>query len=108
MALTPEDVRNKQFSTVRFKEGYDLDEVDGFLDDVETELTRLLRENEELRNQVAALQQQRAAAPVRPAEPATPPAPAVAPVPVPAAPAVDPTSQMARMLEITSRPSLAA
>jgi len=28
MALTPEDVRNKQFTTVRFKEGYDLDEVD--------------------------------------------------------------------------------
>jgi DivIVA domain-containing protein len=35
MALTPEDVRNKQFTTVRFKEGYDLDEVDNFLDEIE-------------------------------------------------------------------------
>jgi len=34
MALTPEDVRNKQFSTVRLKEGYDEDEVDEFLDRV--------------------------------------------------------------------------
>ncbi len=32
MALTPQDVANKQFTTVRFKEGYDLDEVDNFLD----------------------------------------------------------------------------
>jgi DivIVA domain-containing protein len=38
MALTPEDVRNKQFTTVRFKEGYDLDEVDNFLDEIEESL----------------------------------------------------------------------
>ena len=44
MTLTPEDVRNKQFATVRFKEGYDLDEVDKFLDDVEAELLRLAAE----------------------------------------------------------------
>ena len=48
MPLTPEDVRNKQFSTVRLREGYDMDEVDAFLDEVEAELTRLGRDNEDL------------------------------------------------------------
>lgn len=54
MPLTPEDVRNKQFTTVRLREGYDEDEVDAFLDEVEAELTRLLRENDELRAKLAA------------------------------------------------------
>lgn len=54
MPLTPEDVRNKQFTTVRLREGYDEDEVDAFLDEVESELTRLLRENEDLRAKLAA------------------------------------------------------
>jgi len=49
MPLTPEDVSNKRFTAVRLREGYDMTEVDQFLDEVETELTRLLRENEELR-----------------------------------------------------------
>src|ERR1700722_18127441 len=54
MPLTPEDVHNKQFTTVRLREGYDEEEVDAFLDEVEAELTRLLRENEELRAKLAA------------------------------------------------------
>jgi len=49
MALTPEDVRNKQFTTVRFKEGYDLDEVDDFLDEIEESLAAVTREAEDLR-----------------------------------------------------------
>ena len=49
MALTPEEVRNKQFTTVRFKEGYDLDEVDSFLDEIEVEISRLSIENDDLR-----------------------------------------------------------
>ena len=49
MALTPEDVRNKQFTTVRFKEGYDLDEVDNFLDEIEESLAAVTREAEDLR-----------------------------------------------------------
>ncbi len=43
MPLTPTDVANKQFR-IAFR-GYSLDEVDAFLDEVETELTRLLRDN---------------------------------------------------------------
>ena len=49
MALTPEDVRNKQFTTVRFKEGYDLDEVDNFLDEVEVSLSAATLEAKDLR-----------------------------------------------------------
>jgi DivIVA domain-containing protein len=53
MPLTPADVRNKQFSTTRLRPGYDEEEVDAFLDEVEAELDRLLQENEELRGKLA-------------------------------------------------------
>lgn len=49
MTLTPQDVANKEFLTVRLREGYDMQEVDQFLDDVEAELRRLYDENEQLR-----------------------------------------------------------
>jgi DivIVA domain-containing protein len=49
MPLTPADVRNKQFSTTRLRPGYDEEEVDAFLDEVESELDRLIQENEDLR-----------------------------------------------------------
>ncbi len=48
MSLTPEDVKNKQFTTVRFKEGYDLDEVDNFLDDIESAMNALVQEKNDL------------------------------------------------------------
>ena len=35
MPLTPEDVSNKRFTPVRLREGYDMGEVDQFLDEVE-------------------------------------------------------------------------
>ena len=53
MPLTPADVRNKQFSTTRLRPGYDEEEVDAFLDAVESELDRLIQENEELRAKLA-------------------------------------------------------
>jgi DivIVA domain-containing protein len=53
MPLTPADVRNKQFSTTRLRPGYDEEEVDAFLDEVEAELDRLIQENEELRGKLA-------------------------------------------------------
>jgi DivIVA domain-containing protein len=53
MPLTPADVRNKQFSTTRLRPGYDEEEVDAFLDEIEAELNRLVQENEELRSKLA-------------------------------------------------------
>jgi DivIVA domain-containing protein len=49
MTLTPQDVANKEFLTVRLREGYDIQQVDQFLDDVEAELRRLNDENIQLR-----------------------------------------------------------
>ena len=52
MPLTPQDVSNKRFTPVRLAEGYKMAEVDAFLDEVESELTRLNRENSELRSKL--------------------------------------------------------
>ncbi|MGV8876185.1 MAG: DivIVA domain-containing protein [Rhodoglobus sp.] len=54
MALTPEDVVNKRFESTKFREGYDQDDVDDFLDEIVVELRRLNHENEELRQQLTA------------------------------------------------------
>jgi DivIVA domain-containing protein len=54
MALAPEDVVNKRFQATKFREGYDQDEVDDFLDEVVNELRRLTDENEELRQKLGA------------------------------------------------------
>ena len=54
MALTPEDVVNKRFQATKFREGYDQDEVDDFLDEVVVELRRLNQENDELRQRLSA------------------------------------------------------
>jgi DivIVA domain-containing protein len=54
MPLTPDDVQSKEFLTVRLREGYDMQEVDQFLDEVEAELRRLYDENDRLRSQLAA------------------------------------------------------
>jgi DivIVA domain-containing protein len=56
MPLTPEDVSNKRFTPVRLREGYDMGEVDQFLDEVEAELARLTKENDDLRTKLQAAQ----------------------------------------------------
>ena len=53
MALTPEDVVNKRFQPTKFREGYDQDEVDDFLDEIVVELRRLTQENDELRRRLS-------------------------------------------------------
>ena len=60
MTLTPQQVHDKQFNTVKMRTGYDMDEVDSFLDDVESALGSLMVENDDLRAQLA----QKPAAPV--------------------------------------------
>jgi DivIVA domain-containing protein len=57
MALTPEDVVNKRFQATKFREGYDQDEVDDFLDEVVNELRRLTEESEELRTKLGTCEQ---------------------------------------------------
>ena len=54
MPLTPEDVVNKRFQPTKFREGYDQDEVDDFLDEIVVELRRLTHENEDLRQRLLA------------------------------------------------------
>ncbi|WIG16106.1 DivIVA domain-containing protein [Kocuria rosea] len=54
MALTPEDVINKRFQPTKFREGYDQDEVDDFLDEIVVELRRLNQENTDLKQQLEA------------------------------------------------------
>lgn len=64
MALMPEDLQNKRFTPVRFSEGYDMDEVDNYLDnDVMPRLQELIDENsrltkelEEAHNRIAQLE----------------------------------------------------
>jgi DivIVA domain-containing protein len=83
MPLTPADVRNKQFSTTRLRPGYDEEEVDAFLDEVEAELDRLIQENEELRAKLAECLRGKVPAM---AAPIVEPKPDVAPVPEPIKP----------------------
>lgn len=71
MPLTPADVHNVAFSKPPIgKRGYNEDEVDAFLDLVETELARLIEENADLRQRVSELDSELAAA--RPAGVARP------------------------------------
>jgi DivIVA domain-containing protein len=83
MPLTPADVRNKQFSTTRLRPGYDEEEVDAFLDEVEAELDRLIQENEELRAKLAECLRGKVPAM---AAPIVEPKPDMAPVPEPMKP----------------------
>jgi DivIVA domain-containing protein len=117
MPLTPEDVSNKRFTPVRLREGYDMGEVDQFLDEVEAELARLTRENEDLRSKLSAAQQGGGSAPAsapvqeKAPEPVKAPEKAPAPAPVAAAPVetikvttvADASSAAARLLEIATR-----
>ena len=78
MPLTPDDVVTKQFQHVRFKEGFDPDEVDDFLDEVVVEWRKALAENEELKAKLAAFESGATPAPA----PAAAEQPAAAPVAV--------------------------
>lgn len=117
MALTPEDVVNKRFQSTKFREGYDQDEVDDFLDEIVVELRRLNQENDELRQRlvaadarIAELQRGAAAAPAAPAEAVAPPvvpapaAPApVMPEPFAAAPGAEPSADTNNLLQLARR-----
>src|SRR5699024_5873269 len=62
--LTADDVLNKKFQPTKFREGYDQDEVDDFLDEVVNTLRAVYTENEELKARLAAGGDQAQPAPV--------------------------------------------
>lgn len=101
MPLTPEDVNKKTFTAGRLREGYDMGEVDQFLDDVQTELTRLGRDNDELRAKVSALSAEAGSEGAADRVP-----PAGAPAPAPLLPAVttgpEASAAVTRLLEIAT------
>lgn len=107
MVLTPEDLFNKRFQTTRFRDGYDQDEVDDFLDEVTEEFRRLIKENEELKQslvaaeaRIAELQRNTGATPsVVAAAPVVQPAP-VAPAPTAVA---DPEESTSSLLQLARK-----
>ncbi|CAN7281116.1 DivIVA domain-containing protein [Microbacterium maritypicum] len=100
MALTPDDVVTKQFQHVRFKDGFDPDEVDDFLDEIVIEWRKALEENVELKAKLAAYES--GAAPEA-AAPAAVEAPApVAEVPAEPAPTGSATAT-AGIIELAQR-----
>jgi DivIVA domain-containing protein len=90
--LTAEDILNKKFSATKFREGYDVEEVDDFLDEVVRTLNSVQEENEELKSKLAAAERRvaelsRADASSSSAQPAPVEAPqAPEPEPAPVAP----------------------
>jgi DivIVA domain-containing protein len=113
MPLTPEDVSNKRFTPVRLREGYDMGEVDQFLDEVEAELARLTKENDDLRSKLSSAQ----SGSLTPSETYSPPVerqpepePVATPVPAAEAPQTirvetvpEASNAAARLLEIATK-----
>lgn len=101
MALTPDDVVTKQFQHVRFKDGFDPDEVDDFLDEIVIEWRKALEENVELKAKLAAYESGAAPEAAAPAAEAPVPAP-VAEVPAEPAPTGSATAT-AGIIELAQR-----
>lgn len=59
VSLTPEDIVNKRFRPTKFREGYDQDEIDEFLDTIVTDFRTLIAKNEELERENAQLRSAR-------------------------------------------------
>lgn len=68
MALTPEDVVNQKFTITKFRDGYDLDQVDDFLDTVVEEIRQRDAEKAELEEKIAELTAQLESGVANPAE----------------------------------------
>ena len=111
--LTADDVLNKKFQPTKFREGYDQDEVDEFLDQIVEAMRDLENENAELKAKLDAANSRVAelseGAPVVTATPVSPVAP-IAPVvesPIVETPKIEPSGNNAEsaaaMLEMAQR-----
>jgi DivIVA domain-containing protein len=89
MTLTLDDLRNKRFQRGR-KSGYEISEVDEFVDEVEERYAQLLEDNQNLKKQIEAL---KSAPPVPARTPASAPTvqPPVLQQPAPAQPSASDT-----------------
>lgn len=58
MPLTPAEVRGVQFATTRMRAGYDMDEVDAFLDIIEADVAQYADEVQRVRDGEAVLRTQ--------------------------------------------------
>jgi DivIVA domain-containing protein len=102
MTLTLDDVRNKRFRMAR-KSGYEVLEVDEFVDEVEESFAQLIEENQNLKKQVEALK----AAPPAP-QPMAPAAPTVQAPPPPRPAAPPPQAQSGTIVVTTGKEASAA
>ena len=111
--LTADDVLNKKFQPTKFREGYDQDEVDEFLDQIVEAMRDLENDNAELKAKLEAANARVAelseGAPVVTATPVSPVAP-IAPVvesPIVETPKIEPSGNNAEsaaaMLEMAQR-----
>ena len=111
--LTADDVLNKKFQPTKFREGYDQDEVDEFLDQIVEAMRDLENENAELKAKLDAANARVAelseGAPVVTATPVSPVAP-IAPVvesPIVETPKIEPSGNNAEsaaaMLDMAQR-----
>jgi DivIVA domain-containing protein len=90
--LSAEDILNKKFSATKFREGYDVEEVDDFLDEVVRTLTSVQEENDDLRAKLAAAERRVAELSRSDAAAAAAPAPVAAPMAPPAPKGAEPES----------------
>lgn len=111
MPISVRDIQEKEFSRQK-RDGYNIEEVDDFLDDISDQLSVLIRENMALAEQVKALQAENEkleASASAPAPAAAEPAPAPIPAPVEAVssdePAYDEPSYF-KNLQLTLRDTL--
>lgn len=111
--LTAEDILNKKFTATKFREGYDVVEVDDFLDEVLNTLRALQGENDDLKGKLAAAERRVAeltrenAAQASAPSPVSAPEPVreVAPEPVPAPVVAPPVPAPAPAPQVSSRAS---
>ena len=111
MPISVKDIQEKEFSRQK-RDGYNIEEVDDFLDEISDQLSVLIRENMALAEQVKALQAENEkleASASAPAPAAAEPAPAPIPAPVEAVssdePAYDEPSYF-KNLQLTLRDTL--
>ena len=111
MPISVRDIQEKEFSRQK-RDGYNIEEVDDFLDEISDQLSVLIRENMALAEQVKALQTENEkleASASAPAPAAAEPAPAPIPAPVEAVssdePAYDEPSYF-KNLQLTLRDTL--